>query len=240
MAKKRNITTSSRTAKKLTFECEHCFAVYKTEGGILRHQCKKKEKNDILKTKIGLKAFEYYQMWFKLKRMRVHSIETFASSKYFNSFIKFTEYVEEMGLSDPESFIKLMIFKKMSPLHWKMREAYEVYLNEYNSIVTPKQQVDTSVNLLIKIAKNKKIDISEVFSELYPGEILDMIQHHKVSLWLLMLSPKFHECYAKYFSKEQKMIGKKMGIDPSIWQKQFNKNEDMVKYVNMIVNEMRI
>ena len=61
-----------------------------------------------LKSNVGQTAYLYYSMWMKAYNRKVPDIETFATSKFYRSFVNFAEFAKKMGIANVEKFIKLM------------------------------------------------------------------------------------------------------------------------------------
>ena len=197
---------------KTRYQCRYCAKSFAREDRYLDHECKLMKRDEEFKTPIGQAAWSFYQHWLTIQRRMVPASESFLSSKYYNSFVKFARFVHQVQLPDTDLFIKLMKDKDISPVMWCMDDIYASYLEHLDRTVPPLKQSEISVNTLLEYADNHQIDVSKVFEIMTGSEIIDLLAKRKLSPWLLLFSAKFGALYSHKASAEQKI---KMDTPPS-------------------------
>jgi hypothetical protein len=179
------------TKETLQWKCTYCERSFVRESAFMNHRCQEKLKIDQLRSPIGQAAYLHYSEWMKCQRHSVPPIETFAESRLYSTFIKFAEYAQKTHLPSVADFIKLMVQEKLSPTLWARDATYAMYLQKYDSIVSPHEQVARGLEELIALSAEMGVKLSKVFEALGPSDIIRLIQKRKLTFWLLMASGKF-------------------------------------------------
>lgn len=222
------------------YTCKACHSVFVREDRFLAHYCKHMKRQDDFNSPDGQAAWIHYQTWMrKMNRIPPSSGLSFMSSKYFRTFINFTEYVRKVSLPNVDKFIWLMVQKDFPPTLWVTNDAYEIYLEFLDHKLTPMEQTQTSIKTLIKVAEKHEVDLAEVFTKLGIPDLIRMLQTRQLSPWLLLHSAKFKEIYRNQCSMEQKMI---MGtlIKGDFWAQKIEDNPESVEKIKLLVSEMGI
>lgn len=221
------------------FECSYCHKPFIKESAFLKHKCKTMERHEEIKTPIGQAAYSLYCTWMTLYKRNSPPIETFMVSRYYNGFIKFAEYVQQMNLPDVEGFIRLMIEKDLSPFLWTNDKVYVLYLENLDRRTNPIKQAEISISTMIKLADILEIDVSKVFETVSPNDILQLIRERRLSPWLLLFSSSFRYMLAHRCTPEQRNLFEQL-IRPMYWKVKFDRNPEYVDYMKSYVKEMGI
>ena len=80
------------------WECKFCGTRFKLENRYMVHRCKAMKRDEQIRTPLGQSAWSYYQKWMKAYRRAVPSIETFLTSNFYTTFIKFAKFAQKVGL----------------------------------------------------------------------------------------------------------------------------------------------
>lgn len=159
----------------------------------MAHRCTEREKFESLRSPVGQAAYSYYSEWMKLKKHTVPPIETFANSRYFNSFMKFAEYSDRTNLPNPRQFIRFMVQHTYGPELWSRDNAYAMYLDQYDATYTPTQQVLESIEFATNLAAEYNCEIQKLFETVPLDVLTSHVQRRKFSPWFLLASKKFRE-----------------------------------------------
>lgn len=220
------------------FECKFCNKEFKSEMIFMNHRCSSMVRHEQLLSADGQGAYYYYSIWMKAFNRKVPSIEAFGTSRYFNSFLKYMEFIKRVNLAHPEKFVQLMVDKDISPMLWQRPECYSMYLewNDYKS--TPIEQADTTTDTLFKISDAANLAIGDVFEFLHTREIIQLIKERKLSPWILLCSGKFKE-KLNNVSKEDydELINL---INPGYWSTKMQKDKESLELMKQIVKEIGI
>lgn len=222
----------------MAFECPHCLREFKQEAAFLRHKCKEMLRLEQMQTMNGNLAYKYYCDWMKAYRKMSPKIETFMSSRYFNPFNNFADYVKKLKIHNPERFIQLMVDKDISPMLWTRDECYSLYLEWSDRITTPYEQAQTTVNTLFKIAESKSIPIGGVFGSMSVDELVHHIQLRSLSPWVMFCSVSFKDAISKMHEQERDRLLNIIGFN--YWLTKMEKNPHVVQHMQTIASEMGI
>ncbi len=220
------------------FQCKHCNKKFSSERIFMNHYCSEMKRNEILKTVDGQASYILYSYWLKKQNRKEPSIETFSQSTYFRSFYNFVKFIKDVTLYKPEEYIEIMIEKKISPRLWPRNECYSLYLQWQDNKLNPMQQVDVSVNTVLKISDNKNIHPSKFFELIDIKEIILLIQERKLFPWFLLCSKKFKEKLSTISDHDNKQLMKLIGIN--YWAEKLSSNENIVKNIKIITKELEI
>jgi len=220
------------------FECEKCHTTFRRESTFLVHKCKQMLREEELRSVIGQAAWSYYQKWIKAQRKTIPATTSFVKSRYFRSFIKFTEFVKATQMTDPDLFIKLMVEKTMQPTIWCNDQVYSMYLEHLEFNISPLRQIQITVRTMCKIADIAECEVEDVFELLPMTEILHLIRQRKLSPWVLLNSVKFKAVVDRASEDEHEALGSL--IHSMYWQYKFEKHPEVVQVVKKCVKELNI
>ena len=193
----------------------------------MTHECLQMTRSREIQTIIGQQAYILYKHWLEKQRRKPPPIETFVSSTYYSSFIKFAAYCRETSIADQELYVDLMVKAGISPALWTRSEAYDIYLEHVDKRADPYQQAEISLNTLSTLSERLEVPISDVISKLKYGEMLELIQQRKLSPWILFCSSKFKAWVSKLDPHEHELLMKNIGI--AYWSMMLEKRTDVVK-----------
>lgn len=220
----------------MVFSCQYCEKEFKSETLFMKHSCSEKQKMETLRSPIGQSAYVYYSAWMKGYGRSVPTIETFASSRYFTSFVKFAKYLIEHSIPTPMAYVQQMIKHDISPMLWCQQDCYLIYLTYLDTEVTPMKQVEISLTSLLHLSEQLEVDISDVFTTFNPQDIMELLLTRSVSPWLLLASRKFKEWLLKQHSDDVKMINRV--INPHVWLYRMECNKETMAEIREICKEL--
>lgn len=223
----------SQTRTKWT--CGFCSRDFVHEGTFMNHRCREKIRNDELRSAIGLAAYAHYIEWMKLKKHTPPPVETFATSKFYGSFVKFAEYVARVHVPNVRHFIATMVEHGISPTLWSRDQTYALYLQWYDNAYSPESQVLESLELLQEYATDLKVSKHDVYSAIGVELLLKLIRQRKISGWFLFASPGFKR-YLNTLSGDQKeALQNAMNAGAMITRIQ--QQPDLLRYFTKVLTE---
>lgn len=220
------------------FECKYCHRTYKREDAYLRHRCKRMVREEEMQTVLGHSAWLFYGSWMRAQRRLVPKIQTFLTSNFYTSFMKFAQFVKDVQITEPDIFIKMMVDRDISPTMWTNNIAYAYYLEYIERKLSPMDQMKISLKVLLKLADGLDCDISEVFEQLMPNEIIQLIRDRKLTPWLLLNSHSFGVFFRKLSPPQRKII--EALIRPEYWSHKFTKDPILAKKMKAFVQNLNI
>lgn len=219
------------------YECGYCGQGFVHEERFMAHKCKRMKRQEVFNTPVGQAAWFYYQEWMKASNKKVSKSKSFIQSKYFNSFVRFAEFVKKTQMPKPELFIWLMKQKDMSPTIWTNDQVYSQYLEFLDRKGDPHQLAQITINTLFKISDAAECDVSNIFSVLTANEVIQLLRQRRMSPWILLLSKKFTEFYCNNVSSEERIIIESI-IRPEYWAEKFKNNPQIVNTMRQYISEL--
>jgi hypothetical protein len=196
----------------------------------------KREKE--LATNDGQAAWQYYHIWMMKKKRMPPIPSSFLSSKLFRTFINFTKFVKKVQLPLPKMFIDWTIKKDYPPTMWMMDEVYVQYLEFIDNERLPLEQVQTSIATFFKYSDDHEIDVSDIFDEINPNELIQLVRIRKLSPWLLLSSRKFGRFFAEMNEEQQSIL--ETLIKPEVWAQKKDLHQEDVATIKIWVSELGI
>lgn len=224
---------------KHRYVCQFCEKSFAREDRYIAHQCKQRKRDEEIKTPIGQSAWQYYQDWMHSHKRAAPSIETFLSSRYYISFIKFAKFVQSVKLPDVKTFIWLMKEKDLSPTIWTSNQVYVNYIEYLDRKATPLQQVNITVNTLLELAEKYNTNTGNLFNVIHPNEVINLVRERRLSPWVLLCSGQFKQFYEKRTNPEQRIILTSL-IRAGYWPEKFKKYPEEIEKIKKIVKELEI
>ena len=224
--------TSVYSIKKRTknqYKCDLCKKQYKTEGGLLFHKCENKirlNNKEELFSRIGFMAYLKFYETLQCSRSRKKPItfEDFATSKYYNGFIKFGHYVADMKMVEPEKYIDFLIKNNVPLDKWTSDTMYEMYIAKNVKNEKPYYAVEKSLKTMQKWAEEHHQSWENYFELAGQMKIVSNLRTGKISPWLLY-NTKSGKRFLSRLTEKEVMCMYKI-IDPEYWQREFKLRKD--------------
>lgn len=221
------------------YKCSYCGKRYQREDAFINHKCKQMIKEEELRTPLGQSAWHFYQDWMRFQRKRVPDDRTFLKSRYYNSFMRFAEFVKQTDLPTPEKFIKLMVQENYHPTMWLIDDVYVIYLEHLDRFRTPSDHATITFRTLFKASNEHDCDISQIFEEISSSQVIELIKQRKLSPFVLLASKKFNQFILKISNenKEQYIILTRL-IRFNHWKKYIERHKKSFEQIKRHVAEM--
>jgi len=117
------------SSSKKPYVCEYCGTGYTRETTLAVHMCQPKrralQKNE-KRVQLGLYAFnQFYKLSAGAKKQKTY--EDFCKSPYYNAFVKFGSFVNNVRPLYPEKYVDYVVTSGVKLDHWCREEMYEKY-----------------------------------------------------------------------------------------------------------------
>lgn len=220
------------------YSCEHCKKSFVMERAFMIHRCEQMDRVELMRTAIGQSAYAYYCAWMTKGRRKAPPADTFRTSTYFRSFIKFAEFIRKVSIPNPDKYIDIMVEKQISPILWCRNECYSMYLEWNDRLSSPYDQAQITIETIMKIAEVANITPSEVFQKLEPGEIIQLVVERKLSPWILLVSKAFKDKLVTMDVNQHTTLMRLIGIDH--WAFKMEENREVIADMKLLVKELGI
>lgn len=221
------------------FQCKFCGARFSVEQRFINHRCKQMIRDEEFRTVDGQAAWIFYQKWMKAYRRIVPKPSAFLQSKFYNSFVRFAVFTKKVNLPDVDMFIWLMKDKDVSPTIWTNDQVYALYLEFMDRKAPPLKHAEITINTLFDISQERGCEVTDVFDELTPNEVIHLLRQRRLSPWILLHSNKFKQFFINRVSAEERIVMESI-IRPPYWGKKFSSMPDDVERMKLYVGELSI
>lgn len=222
------------------YKCNYCGTGYVREKTLMAHMCEKKRRalqKDEKRVRLGMYAF---QRFYKLSagNMKEKSYADFCASLYYNAFVKFGSFVNNVKPLYPEKYIDHVVTSGVKLDNWCKDAMYEKYA--LNLIL--KEDVHTalerSVTYMLDWSTENQTDWNQYFNIVSANKAVWDIKDGKVSPWLILNCVTGKTMLSK-FNDEQLALVYSV-INPEHWGLRFKRQPIDVKTVKDVARESKL
>jgi hypothetical protein len=179
--------------KKVRWDCSRCLGSWATERGWENHFCKEGERFRILQEPVGKVAYEAYSIWNKKQKRAAPPPETFIASRHWTAFINFATMFRKATIPNLDSFVDAMVRAGQSPTMWCNPHVYATYLEWYDNVKSPIEQLVSSLDWAIAQTKRYDVEPKKLWATMEPDKIISAIRSRHLSPWMVFYSTTFLE-----------------------------------------------
>jgi len=192
---------------------------------------------DEKRVQVGFYAF---QRFYKLSagHRTDKTYEEFAKSSFYNAFVKFGSFVNNVRPLYPEKYIDYVVTSNVKLDHWCREEMYEKYANELIRKEGVETALERSVQTMTDWAKEKNSVYNHYFYYASPNRITWDIKDGKISPWLVLNCASGKQILNSFNDEQLNMLGSV--LDPSHWAMRFKRQPKDVEFVKNIIKEMNL
>ena len=219
------------------YVCEYCGSGYVREKTLAAHMCEKKRRalqKDEKRVRFGFYAFQrFYKLSAGTKKEKTY--EDFCNSQYYNAFVKFGSFLNNVKPLYPERYIDHVVTSGVKLDHWCRDELYEKYA--INLIL--KEDVATALERSVKTMMDWASDNDSSWNHYFYYVSLNRAVWHikdgKVSPWLILNCKSGKEMLSKFNDEQLDLVYHIM--NPEHWALRFKRQQQDVELVKEIVKE---
>lgn len=222
------------------FNCVHCSKSFMKEKTLVAHMCEQKRRalqKDEKRVQAGFMAFNrFFQLTQNAKKPK--SYEDFCKTAYYNAFVKFGSFVNNVNPLYPEKFIDFVIKSGVKLDHWCRDELYEQYLYEMLKVEPVEAAVQRSIATMMEWADTNNSNFTHYFRYVNLNRAVQHIKDGKISCWLLLNCDSGKDMLSKFSDEQLEMISD--CLDMPFWIKKFKAEPSDVALVKEICKEAGI
>lgn len=170
------------------FNCVHCGRKFHKETTLVSHMCEKKRRalqKDEKRVQAGYLAFNrFWQLTQNANKTKTY--EEFTKSSYYNAFVKFGSFVNNVKPLYPEKFIDYVIKSGVKLDKWCRDDLYEKYLYEMLKVEPVESAVQRSIATMMEWADEHNSEFSHYFKYVNSNRAVRDILNGKISLWVIL------------------------------------------------------
>ena len=220
--------------------CEYCGTGYMREKTLAAHMCEKKRRwlqKDEKRVRYGLYAFQrFYALSAGTKKEKTY--EDFTQSPYYNAFVKFGSFVNNVKPLYPEKYIDYVVTSGVKLDHWCRDEMYEKYAVELILKEDVTTALERSVKHMVEWAEEKNSAWNHYFNYVSTNRAVWDIKDGKISPWLILNCCTGKEMLSKFNDEQLGLVYHV--INPEHWALRFKRQLKDVELVKEIVKESKL
>jgi len=210
------------------------------EKTLIAHMCENKRRalqKDEKRVRAGLMAYNrFYQLTQNAKKPKTY--EDFCKSSYYNAFVKFGSFVNNVNPLYPEKFVDFVIKSGIKLDHWCKDELYERYLFEMLKIEPVESAVQRSLQTMMEWADEHSAEFSHYFNYVSLNRAVHDILNGKISPWIILNTTAGQTMINNMSDEQLDMIAP--AFDVQFWAKRFKEIPADVDLVKEICREVGI
>lgn len=220
--------------------CVHCGKKFMQPRTLFSHMCEQKRRalqKDEKRVQAGFMAFNrFFQLTQNAKKPK--SYEDFCKTAYYNAFVKFGSFVNNVNPLYPDKFIDYVIKSGVKLDHWCRDELYEKYLYEMLKVEPVEAAVQRSITTMMEWADANKSVFTHYFNYVNLNRAVHHIKDGKISCWVLLNCDSGKTMLSKFTDDQLEYIAP--ALDMPHWVKKFKENPSDVALVKEICKEAGI
>ena len=222
------------------YNCVHCGKSFMKDKTLIAHMCERKRRalqKDEKRVQAGFMAFNrFWQLTQNAKKLKTY--DNFADSSYYNAFVKFGSFINNVNPLYPDKFIDYVIKSGVKLDHWCRDELYEKYLFEVIKSEPVESAVQRSLQTMMEWADEHGAEFAHYFNYVSLNKAVHDIRNGHISPWVI-LNTSAGQIMVKNMSDEQlDMIAP--AFDVPHWFRKFKEVPADVALVKEICNEVGI
>jgi hypothetical protein len=222
------------------YVCEYCNTGYTRETTLAVHMCQPKrralQKNE-KRVQLGLYAFnQFYKLSAGAKKQKTY--EDFCKSPYYNAFVKFGSFVNNVRPLYPEKYVDYVVTSGVKLDHWCREEMYEKYALGLIKKEGVQTALERSIITMMEWADENNSQWNHYFNYVSLNRAIYHIKDGKVSPWLILNCKSGKQMMGKFNDEQLEIIYNVM--DPQHWARRFQKQVNDVETVKEVVKESNL
>jgi hypothetical protein len=222
------------------FSCAHCSKAFMKEKTLVAHMCEQKRRalqRDEKRVQAGFFAFNrFFRLTQNAKKDKTY--EDFAKTAYYNAFVKFGSFVNNVNPLYPDKFIDFVIKSGVKLDHWCRDELYEKYLYEMLKVEPVEAAVQRTITTMMEWSDSSGAQWNHYFNYANFNRAVHDIRNGKISAWVLLNCKSGKDMLANFNDDQLSMI--EPALDLAYWVKQFKSKPADVAMVKEICRESGI
>lgn len=222
------------------YKCVHCNKSFMQEKTLVAHMCERKRRalqRDEKRVQAGYMAFNrFWQLTQNAKKAK--SYDNFADSSYYNAFVRFGSFINNVNPIYPDKFIDYVIKSGVKLDHWCRDELYEQYLFDMIKVEPVESAVQRSLATMMDWADEHSANFAHYFLYASLNKAVHDIRNGKVSPWVILNTQSGQTMVKKMSDEQLNMIAP--AFDVPYWLRKFKEVPADVVLVKEICREVGI
>lgn len=200
--------------------CVHCNKSFMQEKTLTAHMCERKrralQKNE-KRVQAGYMAFNRF--WQLAQGGKSKTYEEFCDTSYYNAFVKFGSFINNVNPLYPDKFIDYVIKSGTKLDHWCRDSLYEKYLFEVLKTEPVESAVQRTLQTMMEWADDQNAEFAHYFRYVSLSRAVHDIVNGKISCWVILNCASGKAMLSNMSDEQLNMIAS--ALDMPYWIKRF-------------------
>jgi hypothetical protein len=207
---------------------------------LVAHMCERKRRalqKDEKRVQAGFLAFNrFWQLTQNAKKPKTY--DNFADSSYYNAFVKFGSFINNVNPLYPDKFIDYVIKSGAKLDHWCRDELYEKYVIEILKVEPVESAVQRTIQTMMEWGDEHGKEFADYFTQVSLNKAVHDILNGKISCWAILNCNAGKNMISSMSDEQLQMIAPV--FDVPIWLKKFKHSPADVSLVKEILHEIGV
>jgi len=222
------------------YTCVHCNKSFMKDKTLVAHMCERKRRalqQDEKRVQAGFMAFNrFWQLTQNAKQPKTY--DNFADSSYYNAFVKFGSFINNVNPLYPTKFVDYVIKSGVKLDHWCRDELYEKYLFDMLKTEPVESAVQRTLQNMMEWGDANNANYAHYFNYVSLNKAVHDILNGKISFWMILNSAPGKTMISNMSDEQLMMIAPV--FDVPFWMKKFKQSPADVALVKEICDEVGI
>lgn len=206
------------------FKCIHCGKSFMKDRTLISHLCERKRRalqKDEKRVQTGYYTFNRF--WNLTQNSnKTKSYDEFADSSYYNAFVKFGSYINNINPLYPDKFIDYVIKSGTKLDNWCKDSLYEKYLQDTLKTEPVESAIQRTLQTMMEWGDDNNSLFIHYFNYVNLNKAVQDIINGKISCWIL-LNTKTGKDMIQRMNDEQLALISSV-FDVKFWLKKFKEH----------------
>ena len=221
-------------------KCNHCGKSFMQEKTLVAHMCERKRRSlqrDEKRVQAGYMAFN---RWWQLAQgaTKQKTYDEFCDTAYYNAFVKFGSFVNNVNPIYPEKFVDYVIKSGVKLDHWCKDELYDQYLFEMLKVEPVESAVQRTLQTMMEWGDEHGANFGHYFLYASLNKAVYDIRNGNLSPWVILNTLSGKEMIQKMNDEQLDIIAP--AFDVPFWVRKFREVPADVALVKEICREVGI
>lgn len=221
-------------------KCVHCGKSFMKQKTLIAHMCERKRRalqETEKRVQAGYMVFNrFWQLTQNSKKPK--SYDNFCDSSYYNAFVKFGSFINNVKPLYPDRFIDYVIKSGIKLDLWCRDELYEKYLYDMIKVEPVDSAVQRTLQTMMEWGDTHKLEFAKYFELVSLNQAVSSILNGKISAWVVLNNVSGQSMLNNMNDEQLNMISP--ALDIPYWSRKFKDQPADVMLVKEICKEVGI
>lgn len=221
-------------------QCVHCQKKFVLPRTLISHMCEQKRRvlqQNEKRVQAGFMAFNrFFQLSQGAKKPKTY--EEFCKTSYYNAFVKFGSFVNNVNPLYPDKFIDYVIKSGVRLDNWCRDELYEKYLYDIIKVEPVDAAVQRTISTMVDWGSVNAAAYEHYFNYVNLNRAVYDIKNGNISCWIMLNCVSGKTMLEKFTDDQLDMIAP--ALDMPHWIRKFKDSPADVAMIKEICREIGI